>query len=49
MTPTQFNLMLQAARTLLAHHESGRKCDPHALRWARDLLAANPVPKKDHA
>jgi hypothetical protein len=45
MTPEQVNLMLQAARTLLAHHEAGRKCDPEALRWARNLLAANPKPK----
>jgi hypothetical protein len=41
--------MLQAARTLLAHHASGRKCDPEAIRWARTLLAANPVPKKEGA
>jgi hypothetical protein len=45
MTSEQVNLMLQAARTLLAHHESGRKCDPHAVQWARDLLAANQSPK----
>lgn len=35
MTPDQVSRMKQAARTLLAHHEAGRKCDPHAVDWAK--------------
>jgi hypothetical protein len=45
MTPDQINLMLQAARTLLAHQAAGRKCDPNAIQWAKNLLAANPTQK----
>jgi hypothetical protein len=44
MTAEQFELMKQAARNLLAHHHAGRKCDPEALRWAEQLLKANPRP-----
>lgn len=43
MTPAQFELMQQAARTLLAHRDAGRKCDPHALKWAEQLLKQNPT------
>lgn len=38
MTPEQRELMRQAARNLLAHHEAGRKCDPQALKWAHNVL-----------
>ena len=43
MTPAQFELVKQAARTLLAHRDAGRKCDPHAIRWAEQLLKQNPA------
>lgn len=42
MTPQQFELVKQAARTLLAHRDTGRKCDPHAVKWAEQLLKQNP-------
>lgn len=45
MTPEQVNLMVQAAKNLLAHQAAGRKCDPHALRWAAHIVKANPAPK----
>lgn len=45
MTPDQFNLMQQAARTLLAHRDSGRHCDPEGIKWAEQLLKQNPAPK----
>jgi hypothetical protein len=38
MTPEQLNLMRVAARNLLHHEEVGRKCDPHALPWARWVI-----------
>ena len=41
MTADQFELMKTAARTLLAHRDAGRKCDPHGLRWAENLLLQN--------
>ncbi len=44
MTPEQIELMKTAARTLLAHRDAGRKCDPEAVRWAEQLLAQNPRP-----
>jgi hypothetical protein len=47
MTPAQVELMRQAARNLLAHHEAGRKCDPHAVQWARDILRPIPQPKTE--
>jgi hypothetical protein len=34
--------MVNCAITLIAHHESGRVCDPHAVRWARHLIENNP-------
>lgn len=37
------DLVLQAARTLLAHHAAGRVCDPKAIEWARQILKANGV------
>jgi hypothetical protein len=42
MTAEQVELMKQAARTLLAHRDSGRICDPHQIAWAESLLSANP-------
>ena len=42
MTPDQRELLLQAARNLLEHAATGRRCDPHALAWARQLLADSP-------
>ena len=42
MTAEQFELMKTAARTLLAHRDAGRKCDPHGLQWAENLLRQNP-------
>ena len=41
MTPEQFELMRTAARTLLAHRDCGRKCDPEAIAWAETLLRNN--------
>ncbi len=45
MTPEQFELMKQAARTLLAHRDAGRKCDQKAVEWAEALLRQNPGSK----
>ena len=42
MTAEQFELMKTAARTLLAHRDAGRTCDPHGLLWAENLLRQNP-------
>lgn len=42
MTAEQFELMKTAARTLLAHRDAGRHCDPHGLLWAENLLRQNP-------
>ena len=44
MTAEQVELMKTAARTLLAHRDCGRKCDPEAIKWAETLLANNPAP-----
>lgn len=51
MTPEQIELMRQAARTLLAYHQSGRKCDPHAVAWAKNILRwpHQPKPEKTNA
>jgi hypothetical protein len=46
MTPDQVELMKTAARTLLAHRDAGRKCDPHAVKWAEQLLTQNTQPQK---
>lgn len=46
--PTTKELIYRAAKTLLAHHEAGRKCDPHGLEWARWIVRHNgppPTPK----
>ena len=45
MTAEQIELMKTAARTLIAHHDAGRKCDPEGLRWARAVLRNNPSPQ----
>jgi len=38
-------LILTAARTVLAHHDAGRVVDPYALKWACTVLAINaPAP-----
>ena len=47
MTPAQVELMRQAARTLLAHHDAGLKCEPHAAQWVRDVLGTVPLPKSE--
>ena len=44
MKPEQIELMKTAARTLIAHHDAGRKCDPEGLKWARAVLRNNPNP-----
>ena len=44
MTAEQVELMKTAARTLLAHRDCGRKCDPDSIQWAETLLANNPAP-----
>ena len=41
MTLDQFQRMQIAARNLLALRDSGRKCDPEAVRWAETLLRNN--------
>ena len=41
MTPEQCRLLCIAARDLLAHRDSGRKCDPEAVRWAEAVLRNN--------
>ncbi len=38
MTPEQFELLKQAARTLLAHRDAGRKCSEAGVRWAEGVL-----------
>lgn len=38
MTDEQRELMRIAAANLLAHQASGRKCDPHAIKWAQWTL-----------
>ena len=38
MKPEQFQLMLTAARSLLAHRDAGRSCDPHSIEWAEAVL-----------
>jgi len=40
-------LTLRAARTLLDHHEAGRNCDPYAIDWALQIIAANGEPKSE--
>jgi hypothetical protein len=40
---------LNEAHRVLAEHAAGRYVDPFSLMWARNLLAANPTPKKDQA
>ena len=47
MTPDQIQLMRQAARTLLEHHKSGRKCDPNAVEWAKNILRWPHEPKTE--
>lgn len=42
MTPDQFNLMRQAAQSLLDHQAAGRKCDPDAVRWAQNIVRQQP-------
>lgn len=32
----------QAARDLLAARDAGRKCDPHGVEWAENILRLNP-------
>lgn len=32
------DLMVAAARNLLAHRDAGRKCDPAGLRWAEFVI-----------
>lgn len=39
-------LICTAARTLLAHRDAGRFCDPESVKWAEQLLKANPQPTK---
>lgn len=34
-------LVVTAAKTLLAHHEAGRYCDPEALDWAAFIVSSN--------
>ena len=41
MTPEQFRLLCIAAQSLLAYRDSGRKCDPDAVRWAETVLRVN--------
>lgn len=45
MNAEQIELMKAAARTLLAHRDAGRHCDPEGIRWAEQLLAQNVEPK----
>ena len=45
MTPAMFDLMRTAARTLLAHRDAGRHCDPYSVAWAEALLRSNPETK----
>lgn len=41
---TTKDLIVRAAKTLLAHHEAGRECDPHSLEWARWIVKHNSAP-----
>ena len=38
MTHEQQRLMLTAARNLINERKSGRKVDPHALKWAKTIV-----------
>lgn len=50
MTPEQIRLMRQAARNLLDAHNSGKRCDIHAVKWAKNILRWPHEPKeKNHA
>lgn len=45
MSPDKRELLRRAAQNLLAHRDAGRKCDPHAVRWAENVLLFNPPAK----
>lgn len=44
MNPATFELVKRAARTLLAHRDAGRHCDPLSVEWAEQTLSQNPGP-----
>jgi hypothetical protein len=46
MTPEQIELMRKAAQSLLDHKRVGRKCDPHAVKWAEQVLRNNQTQDK---
>lgn len=46
MTPQQITLMRQAARNLLEHFRAGKRCDPHAVQWAKNVLRWPHEPKE---
>lgn len=41
-TPDQRARIKQAARDLLAAKAAGKKCDPLGVKWAENILRANP-------
>lgn len=41
-TPDQHARIKQAARDLLAANSAGKKCDPLGIKWANNILRANP-------
>jgi hypothetical protein len=45
MTPEKQELMRRAAQNLLDHEKAGRKCDPLALQWARNITRQSPRPQ----
>lgn len=51
MTPDQIRLMRQAARDLILYRAAGGKTDPHALKWAKNILRwpHEPKPEKTNA
>lgn len=46
MNSAKFNAMLKAARELLRLYHAGTETDPHVVRWAQELTAANPTEKR---
>lgn len=42
MSSSILELVKTAARTLLAHRDVGRSCDPTSVKWAETVLRQNP-------
>lgn len=46
MNSAKFNAVLKAAREILRLYHAGTETDPHVVRWAQELTAANPALKR---